>query len=108
MPRPLSTAFFPPKTKLLTEEEFILQGSVETRKALEQLREYCKSPDCNAWKTISRVKTPQRLAAFVEGNSHLSDEEVLDYESDPQPLLTDDEDLSDDDLHFQLGNSFDS
>jgi len=105
---PFIYRFFPPKTKLLTEEEFILQGSVETRKALEQLREYCKSPDCNAWKTISRVKTPQRLAAFVEGNSHLSDEEVLDYESDPQPLLTDDEDLSDDDLHFQLGNSFDS
>jgi len=99
---------FPPKTKLLTEDEFILQGSVETRKALEQLRDYCKSPDCNAWKTISRVKTPQRLAAFVEGNSHLSDEEVLEYESDPQPELTDDEDLSDDDLHFQLGSSFDS
>ena len=34
--------------------------------------------------------------------------QVLDYESDPQPLLTDDEDLSDDDLHFQLGSSFDS
>ena len=39
---PLFYRIFPPKTKLLTEEEFIMQGSVETRKALEQLREYCK------------------------------------------------------------------
>lgn len=100
--------WFPPRQKLLTEEEFIMQGSEETKKALEQLREYCKSPDCNAWKTISRVKTPQRLAAFVEGDSHLSDHEMLEYESDPQPLLTDDEDLSDDDLHFELSTSFDS
>lgn len=98
--------WFPPKHKLLTEEEFILQGSEETRKALEQLREYCKSPNCNAWKTISRVRTPQRLAAFVEGDSHLSDNEMLEYESDPQPQLTDDEDLSDDDLHFELSSSF--
>lgn len=99
---------FPPKIKLLTEEEYILQGSEETKKALAELREYCKSPDCNAWKTISRVKTPQRLAAFVEGDSHLSDSEVLEYESDPQPQLTDDEDLSDDDLHFELNTSFSS
>ena len=40
-------------------------------------RSNCRSPDCNAWKTISRVKTPQRLAAFVEGDSHLSDNEVI-------------------------------
>merc|ERR1712136_57093 len=93
---------FPPKIKLLTEEEYFHQGSIETKKALEKLRDYCKSPDCNAWKTISRVKTPQRLAAFVEGDSHLSDFEVLEYESDPQPQLTDDEDLSDDDLQFEL------
>ena len=34
--------WFPPKHKLLTEEEYIMQGSEETQKALEQLREYCK------------------------------------------------------------------
>ena len=33
---------FPPKIKLLTEEEYILQGSEETKKALAELREYCK------------------------------------------------------------------
>ena len=41
--------------RLLTEEEYRLQGEVETRKALEQLREYCNSPDCSAWKTVSRI-----------------------------------------------------
>ena len=34
--------------------------------------------------------------------------QVLEYESDPQPQLTDDEDLSDDDLHFELNTSFNS
>lgn len=52
--------FFPPKHKLLSLEEYILQGSEETSLALEHLREYCNSPDCNAWKTISRLKHPQR------------------------------------------------
>ena len=46
--------------RLLTEEEYRLQGEVETRKALEQLREYCNSPDCSAWKTISRIQSPKR------------------------------------------------
>ncbi|KAF2362442.1 NEMP family [Trinorchestia longiramus] len=89
---------FPPKVKLLSEEEFIQQGNVSTRRALEELRNYCKSPDCNAWRTLSRLKTPQslgdevpcssrrgarqsrRFAEFVEGSSHLLDDEILQYE----------------------------
>ncbi|XP_074623163.1 nuclear envelope integral membrane protein 1-like isoform X2 [Acropora palmata] len=51
--------FFPPKHQFLSLEEYILQGSEETRLALEDLREYCNSPDCNAWKTISRLRHPQ-------------------------------------------------
>lgn len=46
--------------RLLTEEEYRIQGEVETRKALEELREYCNSPDCSAWKTISRIQSPKR------------------------------------------------
>jgi len=49
---------FPPKVRLLTEEEYQTQGIEETRKALDELRRYCRSPDCNAWKTISRLSSP--------------------------------------------------
>jgi hypothetical protein len=24
------------------------------------LREYCESPECNTWKTVSRLKSPKR------------------------------------------------
>lgn len=46
--------------RLLTEEEYRIQGEVETRKALEELRKYCNSPDCSAWKTVSRIQSPKR------------------------------------------------
>lgn len=32
-----------------------------------------------------------RFASFIEGNSHLSDEEILDYETSIQGELTDDD-----------------
>ncbi|CAL4099325.1 unnamed protein product, partial [Meganyctiphanes norvegica] len=97
--------YFPPKTRLLTEEEYIQQANIETRKALEELRVYCQSPKCNSWKTVSRLNTPQRyaelvgkqvqrerpqaepigrrerFAEFVEGGSHLDDSEILSYEA---------------------------
>merc|ERR1719471_1633015 len=44
--------FFRPEYKLLTEEEFITQGVVETKKALDQLREYCRSPESKPWQTV--------------------------------------------------------
>ncbi|XP_076061789.1 nuclear envelope integral membrane protein-like isoform X2 [Oratosquilla oratoria] len=96
---------FPPKVRLLTEEEYIQQGTEETRKALKDLRKYCHSPECNAWKMMSKLQTPQRyvefvakhpyknrrrtrqteqkerFAEFVEGKSHLDDSEILAYES---------------------------
>lgn len=51
---------FPPKVRRLTEEEYIQQGNFETRKALEELRNFCHSPQCDAWKTVSRLRSPQR------------------------------------------------
>ncbi|XP_068223073.1 nuclear envelope integral membrane protein isoform X2 [Palaemon carinicauda] len=84
---------FPPKVRRLTEEEYIQQGNVETRKALDELREYCRSPDCNAWKTVSRLKTPTRFAEFVEGGSHLDDDAILSYESNHVTPVRDEDDL---------------
>ena len=32
--------------------------------ALDHLREYCNSPECNAWRVISRLKHPTRYDAL--------------------------------------------
>ncbi|XP_077497160.1 nuclear envelope integral membrane protein-like [Amblyomma americanum] len=81
-----------PKVTLLTEEEYILQGDIETRRALESLREYCSSPDCKTWQVVTRLRDPVRFAKFVQGQSHLSDEEVLHYEVDSPDCTPNDED----------------
>lgn len=39
----------------------------------------------------SNLLTVSRFASFVEGSSHLSDEEMLDYETSMAGDLTDDE-----------------
>ncbi|XP_066221939.1 nuclear envelope integral membrane protein 1 [Saccopteryx leptura] len=67
---------------LLTEEEYRIQGEVETQKALEELRQFCNSPDCSAWKTVSRIRSPKRFADFVEGSFHLTPNEVSVYEQE--------------------------
>ncbi|KAK3928827.1 Nuclear envelope integral membrane protein 1 [Frankliniella fusca] len=87
---------FPPKPKLLSEDQYYEQGVRETQKALDDLRGYCSSPDCNQWKTVLRLKDPVRFANFVEGKSHLDDSEVLDYEiATPRELEYTDESESD-------------
>ncbi|XP_068671590.1 nuclear envelope integral membrane protein 1-like [Montipora foliosa] len=83
---------FPPKHMMLSEEEYVVQGSEETKLALQRLREYCLSPECNAWRTIGRLKNPTRFAEFVSTGQDLLEEEVESYEDDPSPLLTSDED----------------
>ncbi|CAH1774196.1 unnamed protein product [Owenia fusiformis] len=95
---------FPPKIRLLSEAEYIRQGDKETRKALEELKEYCRSPQCDAWKTISRLGTPQRFANWMEGDSHLTDDEILNYDIDPTPPIPlDPYDETESDIDFALG-----
>uniref|UniRef100_A0A8D0DJ49 Nuclear envelope integral membrane protein 1 n=1 Tax=Salvator merianae TaxID=96440 RepID=A0A8D0DJ49_SALMN len=72
----------PSPPRLLTEEEYRIQGEVETRKALEALREYCKSPELSAWKTVSRIQSPKRFADFIEGASHVVPNEVSMHEQE--------------------------
>ncbi|XP_050343437.1 nuclear envelope integral membrane protein 1 [Nymphalis io] len=72
---------FPPKPRLLSSEEYYEQGARETAAALDGLRRYCSSPDCRQWSVMLRLHDAKRFASFVEGNSHLNDDEVIDYES---------------------------
>ncbi|BES95170.1 Uncharacterized conserved protein (DUF2215) [Nesidiocoris tenuis] len=89
----------PPPHRFLTEEEYYLQGVEETKKSLEELRQFCNSPECKQWSTILKLKDPVRFAEFVNGSSHLRDEEVLAFETDgrsnsSRELITDDSDSS--------------
>ncbi|XP_014292618.1 nuclear envelope integral membrane protein isoform X2 [Halyomorpha halys] len=94
--------WYRPKPRpLLSEDEYHHQGVIETEKALEELRGYCSSPECNQWKTVLKLRNPMRFAKFVEGSSHLLDEEVLSFETDVKQsefddLLTDDSSSSTD------------
>uniref|UniRef100_A0AC35TZ94 Nuclear envelope integral membrane protein 1 n=1 Tax=Rhabditophanes sp. KR3021 TaxID=114890 RepID=A0AC35TZ94_9BILA len=65
----------PPRPrKLLTEEEYEIEGEEYTRKELEKLKSFCASPGGDAWKIISRVHEPQKLASFV-----YNDEDPVSY-----------------------------
>ena len=52
--------FFPPQHEFISEEEYVVQGSEETRLALQRLREYLNSPESNAWRTILQLQNPVR------------------------------------------------
>ncbi|KAM5181234.1 nuclear envelope integral membrane protein 1 isoform 2-T2 [Mantella aurantiaca] len=57
----------PSPPRLLTEEEYRKQGELVTRKALEELREYCNSPESQAWKMVSRIQKPKRYS-YIENS----------------------------------------
>ncbi|XP_027247984.1 nuclear envelope integral membrane protein 1 isoform X4 [Cricetulus griseus] len=86
----------PVPPRLLTEEEYRIQGEVETQKALQELREFCSSPECSAWKTVSRIQSPKRFADFVEGSFHLTPNEVSVHEQEYGlgSIIAQDEELS--------------
>ena len=63
IPYRLQAYFLAPR--LITMEEYEKEGKIETAKALRELREYCESPKCNAWKTVSRLKSPKRYCRYV-------------------------------------------
>ncbi|NXQ16346.1 NEMP1 protein, partial [Peucedramus taeniatus] len=75
-----SSKLGPTPPRLLTEKEFLLQGEVETRKALAELRSFCQSPEFSAWTTVSRIQSPKRFADFVGGASHVTPNEVSAHE----------------------------
>ncbi|CAG9540712.1 unnamed protein product [Cercopithifilaria johnstoni] len=84
---------FPQCQRLLTMEEYQQQGEEETRKALEELRQYCRSAEADVWKITSSVSNPKRLASFVDGTcDHVRDDESRLHDLE----YTDFDDLSDD------------
>lgn len=92
----------PPKRRLLSQAEYARQGRDFTAQQLSALREFCRSPDCNSWRTMSRLKSPVRMAEFVQGSSHLNDSELLAYDVD----LSDDDPSSAEDSADDVQDSF--
>ncbi|KJH45545.1 hypothetical protein DICVIV_08423 [Dictyocaulus viviparus] len=85
--------FFPPKHRLLTKEEYEKEGREVTKRELERLREFCRSPEADVWKLTCRVRNPRRLAQFVSGNeSHILTNEENSYDDDLESLNSDDGD----------------
>ncbi|NXR12605.1 NEMP1 protein, partial [Semnornis frantzii] len=72
----------PSPPRLLTEEEYRIQGELETRRALEELRSDCRSPKISAWSVVSRIRSPKRFAEFVDGASHVTPSEVSLHEQE--------------------------
>ncbi|XP_058889577.1 nuclear envelope integral membrane protein 2-like isoform X2 [Acipenser ruthenus] len=66
--------------RLLSEEEYREQGDTETRASLQELRENCLRPGFPAWEAVSRLHSPKRLAEFIRGGSHVTDEEILEHD----------------------------
>ncbi|XP_052804818.1 nuclear envelope integral membrane protein 1-like isoform X2 [Mya arenaria] len=103
---------FPPKVKLLTEDEYVRQGNESTQAELAKLRDYCRSPDCQAWKVISRLKNPHRFAEFIMQRAwHISGLEINSHDAVYDPPLTVSDTASEagsdteSELVFVLGNS---
>lgn len=76
-------------------DEYAKEADEYTAKALNELREFCKSPDCNSWRVLTKLKRPDRFARFVEtGNCHVTDNELSAYENYAinNDLIDDDDD----------------
>jgi hypothetical protein len=90
---------FKPQVKLLSEDEYNTQAHEQTKKALEQLKAFCRSPESKPWQTVTKLRSPGRFAEFIEGSPHLTEAEVMEYshwdyntdDDDGEDILTDDE-----------------
>ncbi|XP_049568108.1 nuclear envelope integral membrane protein 2 isoform X1 [Orcinus orca] len=69
-----------PVVKFLTEDEYREQADAATTRALEDLRQACRSPGFPSWLAVSRLRAPKTFADFVLGGSHLSPEEIRLHE----------------------------
>ncbi|XP_060931300.1 nuclear envelope integral membrane protein 1 [Limanda limanda] len=74
--RRLRVRWKPEPRRLLTEEEYQREAEEETRRALDELRKQCHSPEFSPWRTVSRIHSPKRFADFIEGSPHLMQNEV--------------------------------
>jgi len=85
-----------PKLRLLSEDEYIQQALIETPKALEELRKFCQSPNCDSWKVVNKLRDPKKFAEFMETSAHVSSDVVEEYEKEIEDVEDDSENETDD------------
>lgn len=106
--------WFPKPRRYVSEDEYREIVAEATKRALDDLRDFARSPKCKSWKLVGRLRSPTRFASFVEGESHITDaeeelyiqgnrsassvESVADTEVDDESL--DGLDVTDDSLDF--------
>ncbi|NXL96515.1 NEMP1 protein, partial [Tyrannus savana] len=102
-----SSRLGPSPPRLLTEEEYRLQGEVETRRALEELRSFCQSPNFSAWTAVSRIQSPKRFAEFVAGAPHVTPGEVSVHEREfgLESLFINEQLFEEEEDEEEMGNS---
>jgi len=88
---------FKPQVKLLSEDQYNTQAHAETKKALDQLKAFCRSPASKPWQTVTRLRCPGRFAEFIEGSPHLTETEVMEYSH--WDYNTDDEEGAEEDIY---------
>jgi len=76
------------KVRLLQEDEYKSSGQEETRKALEGLRKFCTSPTSK--RSVKKLKNPERFSEFILGRSHLTENELLEWDQEPCDMTAED------------------
>ena len=66
-----------PKIKLLSEDEYKGQALEGTKRALEDLKNYCRDSSSTEWKFT--LRNPKKFERFVHGSSHVTEAEVLEH-----------------------------
>ena len=78
----LKFKYFPTKRKFLTINEYNRESQDFTKKSLDELKRYCKSPQCE-WRLIARLSISKlaKFANFISNDEfHLSNDELSEYE----------------------------
>lgn len=69
-----------PQRKLISREEFVEQGRVETKKALMELREFINSSKYkDRWRLHLILSSPTRFVSFVNGDADVSRQEMSEH-----------------------------
>jgi hypothetical protein len=63
----LSNKFFQKtRSHFISIEEYNEQAQDFTAQALEDLRNYCKSSNCDSWDVMRRLKNPTRFVVLIK------------------------------------------
>lgn len=68
--------------KKISVEEFNRQSAVFTLEELAKLRNFVKSPDCNQFDVVLRLKNPKQFASAVESNEMNDAANIVDFDDD--------------------------